>query len=79
MILCALICGFRFQSELEEKNLNRERKGKALKKLKSRQVGAKVEPLLDEQFMGGRVLGELSLASSDERNVYFFRSIGSCF
>ncbi|XP_055352765.1 40S ribosomal protein S8-like [Paramacrobiotus metropolitanus] len=47
-------------SEAEEKNLNRERKGKALKKLKERQIGGKVEPGLDDQFMGGRVLACIS-------------------
>jgi hypothetical protein len=49
------------QSEAEDKNLNRERKGKALKKIQARQASGKVDPVMDDQFMSGRVLGKMYL------------------
>ncbi|GAV10010.1 hypothetical protein RvY_19496, partial [Ramazzottius varieornatus] len=43
-------------SEAEEKNLNKDRKGKSLKKQKAREAFSKVEQHLEDQFAGGRLL-----------------------
>ncbi|OWA52099.1 40S ribosomal protein S8 [Hypsibius exemplaris] len=47
-------------SEAEDKNLNRERKGKSLKKVQARQATGKVDPVMDDQFLSGRVLACVS-------------------
>lgn len=55
------LCLYAFfpQSEDDEAALNKKRSKKATKKFRERQKKARVEPLLEEQFLTGRILGKI--------------------
>ena len=53
-----------FQTKEEEEQFNKKRSKKCQKKYDERKKTAKVEPALEDQFLAGRVLGELDHMNS---------------
>lgn len=65
------------QTEAEEAIINKKRSKKIVKKLKTRQKTAKVDPALEEQFQTGRVIGEyklLNLNLNFPLSLFIFKS-----